>query len=182
MSHNTNTKVVNRYAHIVLEHAIQNNNLKQIYEGVCFLQKHIHSNPSLEKIMANPTISRIEKKKLLEVLYKKHIHVTLWKFIMIILDQSQISKLSKILSAFISNYQDYMGIKSAVLTTAVALPKTLVNQFIQELKKIGNCKKILLKQQVDPSIIGGYILHMDPITLNKSIKHQLNLLEKTFNG
>ncbi|ROT47214.1 ATP synthase F1 subunit delta [Candidatus Cardinium hertigii] len=173
----TSQKLITRYANVFLAYATQSGELKAIGNGVTLLQNQFKAAPILDNILHNPTIPRVEKHKLLEKICKDALHPILWNFIEIIIDQYQIGLLKEILISFQSAYQEYIGIATAVVTTAVAIPAVLTKSFIEEVKQLVFCKEVLLVQQVDPSIIGGYILQIGALKLDKSVKHSLRLLK-----
>ena len=85
-----------------------------------------------------------------------------------------------ILACFIDDYQVYMRLGNALLTTAIPLPETLVAVFIDKVKQLGDYKEVVLEQRVDTAIIGGYILQIGMLKVDRSIKHQLYSLKNSF--
>ena len=175
-----NKKLIARYANVFLAHAMQSESLEQLNDGVAFLQNMFRDNPSLGGVLHNPTIPRSEKEKILEKLCKNDISPLLWRFLKIIIEQRQVEQIKEILSVFLVEYRSYIGIQSAVLTTTVPLTEVLLERFIEEVKQLKGCKEVLLEQHIDPSIIGGYILQIGTLKLDRSVKHQLNLLKNSF--
>ncbi|TSJ80841.1 MAG: ATP synthase F1 subunit delta [Candidatus Cardinium sp.] len=170
-------KIAQRYASVFLAQAIQNGTLTTINSDLSFLQNQFKDHPILDNLLNNPTIPRCEKQQLLQKICSQNLSPMVWKFLEIIIDQHQIGLLKEILTAFSIAYRHHIGIQSATLITAVALPEALTKKLIEEVKKWVPCKEVLLKQQIDPSIIGGYILEMDALKLDRSIKYDLHALQ-----
>ena len=176
----TNKKLVARYASVFLSYAIAYKQLEEVRVGVSFLQQMFDLHSSLDKVLRNPTILPAEKEKLLETLCKHKITPFLWKFIVCIIQQRQVEQLKAILACFIDDYQVYMRLGNALLTTAIPLPETLVAVFIDKVKQLGDYKEVVLEQRVDTAIIGGYILQIGMLKVDRSIKHQLYSLKNSF--
>lgn len=170
-------KIAARYASVFLAQVIQNGTLKSISNDFFFLQNQFKDYPKLNDLLNNPTIPRAEKRKLLKKICTQPISPMLWRFLEIIIDQYQIGLLQEIVIAFSAAYRDHMGIQSALLITAIALPEALINRLVEEVKRWVPCKEVLMEQQIDPSIIGGYILQMGTLKLDRSIKHHLHTLQ-----
>ena len=176
------SKIADRCARILLEYAIETDSLEEIYRNVQFLAPYFQDSSELAKILGNPTITRADKMNVLEQLFKEQVHSALWRFIVVIMNQNQIGQFEHIVSYFITLYKEHMGIKDATITTAIDLPKSFINEFKGELKKRLGCKRLILKQQTDPAIIGGYILDVAPLTLDKSVRTQLSRLKDIFSN
>lgn len=178
MAHNK--KIIARYASVLLKHAVKYGVLEAISKGVSLLQNQFKDNPTLDGVLNNPTIARSEKHKLLEKICKAEVDPLLWKFLEIIIDNSQIGYLKEILIATRVLYCAHVGIQFARLTTAIALPENFTKRFIEEAKQVVACKKVVLEQRIDPSIIGGYILEIGGFKIDKSVKHHLHTLQSHF--
>ena len=172
-----NKKIATQYASVFLAQAIQSGTLTRINSDLSFLHNQFRDHPTLDSLLNNPTIPHVEKRKLLKKICHQGLSPMLWRFLEIIIGQHQIGLLKEILTAFSVAYRDHIGIQSAILTTAVAVPETLIKRLTEEVKKWVPCKEVLLEQQIDPSIIGGYILQIGELKLDKSIKHGLHALQ-----
>ncbi|CDG49744.1 ATP synthase F1 subunit delta [Cardinium endosymbiont of Bemisia tabaci] len=170
-------KIAARYASLFLAQAIQNKILTSIHHDLSFLQNQFRDHPLLDELLNNPTIPRSGKRKLLKKICTQPLSPMLWRFLEIIIDQNQIGLLEEILTAFWVAYRGHMGIQSALLTTATPLPEALIKPLTEEVKKWVPCKEVVMKQQIDPSIIGGYILQMGTLKLDRSIQHALHTLQ-----
>ncbi|TDG95367.1 ATP synthase F1 subunit delta [Cardinium endosymbiont of Culicoides punctatus] len=181
MAHNNNKRIT-RYASILLKHAVKNELLEEMKDGILFLQDQFKKNPTLDCVLNNPTIPRSNKYKLLEILCKEAVGSLLWRFVEIIIEQRQIGSLKEILIYSWALYHKHIGIQSARLTTAVALPNNFIERFVEEIKHFVACNQVILEQQIDPSIIGGYILEIGDARIDKSIKHHLHTIQNHFIG
>jgi F-type H+-transporting ATPase subunit delta len=78
---------------------------------------------------------------------------------------------------FNSYYKKKIGIKEASITTAGKLSashKKEILNFITKKFKV----KIELKEQINPSIIGGFVLRIEDQQINASLEAQLNKIKR----
>jgi F-type H+-transporting ATPase subunit delta len=69
------------------------------------------------------------------------------------------------------------GIKHAVVTTAVAIDETEKSKITNQLEKITG-KKVTVKLQVNPNIIGGMVARIEDTLIDGSIRNRLDLLKR----
>ncbi|MGD0854983.1 MAG: ATP synthase F1 subunit delta [Dehalococcoidia bacterium] len=69
------------------------------------------------------------------------------------------------------------GIKHAVVTTAVAVDETEKQKITSQLEKITG-KKVTVKLQVNPNIIGGMVARIEDTLIDGSIRNRLDLLRR----
>jgi len=68
------------------------------------------------------------------------------------------------------------GIVEARLITARSLDQALASQIREELEK-NTGKKVEMKLEVDPSLIGGIVVILGDKIIDRSIRHQLSQLK-----
>jgi F-type H+-transporting ATPase subunit delta len=73
---------------------------------------------------------------------------------------------------------DHYGIKSAEVTTAIALDATESERLGNYLEAIVR-KKIRINSQIDPDILGGFIARIDDSLIDGSIRNKLDMLKKS---
>jgi F-type H+-transporting ATPase subunit delta len=66
-----------------------------------------------------------------------------------------------------------------MVTTAVPLTPSLEKKILAQVEKITS-NKITLENQIDESIIGGFILRIGDLQYNASISNKLNNLKREF--
>ena len=96
------------------------------------------------------------------------------RFISLVLEHKRIEFFTFILSSFISQYEEEMGIRTGTLI--VAHP---VDGLVERLEEILTPEKhttICLHTIEDPSLIGGFIFEMDNTRVDASVKHKLELI------
>ena len=80
--------------------------------------------------------------------------------------------------SFIDQYRERKHILMGKLTTAVEAP-----ELVKHLEKLGSLKTdstVVIKSNIDPSIIGGYIMEIDGYRLDASVANQLRNIRRQF--
>jgi F-type H+-transporting ATPase subunit delta len=72
---------------------------------------------------------------------------------------------------------DSRGIKHALVTTAVPVDDTEKQKITGQLEKITG-KKVLVKLQVNPSILGGMVARIEETLIDGSVRYRLDMLRK----
>jgi F-type H+-transporting ATPase subunit delta len=73
-------------------------------------------------------------------------------------------------------YNRHNDIKEAVVITATPINKDLEEKILSKIN-VADIKSINLKNIVDPSILGGFIIRFDGKEYNASVKQNLNNLK-----
>ena len=82
-------------------------------------------------------------------------------------------------SKYLALYAEANGDQTAVVTTAVALEGDLEVKVLDKLKSLTG-KNVTVKNIIDESIIGGFILRVGDLQYNASVSNQLNKLKREF--
>jgi F-type H+-transporting ATPase subunit delta len=82
---------------------------------------------------------------------------------------------------FIHETKKYKGITESVLTTAVKVDDKVRKQITDLISEVFKTK-VELKANVDPEIVGGFILQIDDNYIDASIKNKLRKIRKELRG
>jgi F-type H+-transporting ATPase subunit delta len=66
------------------------------------------------------------------------------------------------------------------VTTAVPLSSELEGKVMDKVKELTGSEKVTLTNEIDPAIIGGFILRVGDIQYNASIANQFGNLKREF--
>jgi F-type H+-transporting ATPase subunit delta len=84
-----------------------------------------------------------------------------------------------ILRNFVTLYRRSIGVCKAHLT-AVAPPSEHLLQSLQALVKGKTGADVIFDVDVDPSLVGGFVLDLDSYLLDASVKRQLEMIREQF--
>ena len=88
--------------------------------------------------------------------------------------------MGSVAKSFIDLYNDEQGIKVANVITAVPLSSELEEKVMAKVKELTKSEKVSLKSEINPEIIGGFILRVGDIQYDASIANQFRKLEREF--
>ena len=99
-------------------------------------------------------------------------------FLKLLVEKHLISDFSRIAAKYYSLYNEVRGIENVEVITAVPISDEAASKIKEKLsRKIG--KKIIIKNTVNPEIIGGVKLRYSGIQLDSSIKTKIKKFEES---
>ena len=126
--------------------------------------------------MSNSLINHKEKKKVILLLKKKNSPLTI-KLIDLLIYNKRLPLLADVAIRFVDLYNKYNNIKEATVITASPINSDLQSQILSKIN-VSNIKSIRIINEVDPEIIGGFIVRYDGKQYNASVKQNINNLKK----
>lgn len=99
----------------------------------------------------------------------------LCRFVALVKSKGRENYLKLILHSFVSLYDREHGIRVAHLTTAVPAP-----ELEEQLRGVLKGCRLVFDTKVDPSIVGGFVLVVDDLMMDASVKRQLDLIRSQF--
>lgn len=168
-----------RYAKALLDFAVKNGNEEQVYNEVITLAGSFSNVPELRKTVDNPVLAKNIKLDLLsEAAGGKNISEELKRFFMLVLDAKREKFLQFMAWSFIDQYRESKSILIGKLTTAVE-NQSLIN-YLEEMAGKKTHSHVEIKSEIDPSILGGFIMELDGYRLDASIATQLKKVRQQF--
>jgi F-type H+-transporting ATPase subunit delta len=175
-------KAASRYVKSLLNLAVDKGVLEQVHADMLAFDKVLSENRALLTTLRSPIIKHYKKKNILESLFRGRFNDLTLAFFKIITEKNREGLLPLIAKEFHNAYNEHQGIGRASVVTAVPLDKELREELLAVAKKVVGKSKVELTEEVDPSIIGGFILNAGSQQIDSSIKHKLKLLQLNFNN
>jgi len=169
------------YADALFSSAVEENRLEEVkadLEGVCEAFKE---NTAFFGMMDSPTFEKEEKVKILKEVFEGKTEILLYNFIRLLCDKKRMSLFSKIAESFFASYRDYHGFLEVNAVSAVALSDGQKEKLKEKLSALTG-KKILLKNKIDTSVIGGVILRYDNKEIDGSVQKKIDSLREAVRG
>lgn len=173
------TTLNRRYAKSLLDLSIERDSLEQVKADMGYVLEVIESSRDLRVLLKSPVVNGDKKKAILEEIFGKGISELTYAFIKIILSKGRESELQGIAQGFQNLYRIHKGIEEAVITTAHTLTEAQREDIRTKLKALTG-HSIDIKEQIDPSIIGGVRIRVGDRQYNGSIAYQLEQLKRQF--
>jgi F-type H+-transporting ATPase subunit delta len=175
-------KAASRYVKSLLNLAVEKGVLDQVHDDMIAFEKVLNENRALLTALRNPIIKHYKKKNILDALFRGRLNELTLSFFRIITEKNREVLLPLIAKEFHNAYNEHQGIGRASVITAAPIDKELREQILAVAKKVVGKQKVELKEEVDPSLIGGFILNAGSQQIDSSIKHKLKILQLNFNN
>ena len=165
-----------RYAKAIISYGLENDNLDILFEEIMSLIKTLESSEDLTSFIANPTISKDIKKKVLNDLTSESLPNTS-SVIKLLSQNNRVDMLLDVCNRFVKQYNVQKDIVEVTVTSPVEVSEELessIKEYLQSMKK----GKIKLTKKHDKSLIAGFILDYDNTRLDASVKKRLDKMKK----
>lgn len=173
------TRAALRYAKATLNLAKEKGLAKEINNDMLLIDKTIEENHDLLNMLKSPIIKSAVKKSILTKLFEGKVNVISLGLIRLLIENKRLSLLPLVAVEYTVIYDFLKGVEIAHVTSAVPLNKDLENRILKKVREMSG-KDISLKNIIDPSIIGGFILRVGDKQYDSSISSRLNQLSANF--
>lgn len=172
----TGTRAAIRYAKAILEMAQATGNAGQVNDDMAQVAATIKGNEELRAFIASPNVKGEMKESALKEIFGGSQNVTQGLF-KLLLENKRFDILEQVAVQYNMQYDVMNNIQEAVVTTAFPITPDLESKVLSKIKEFSD-KKIVIKNIVDPAIIGGFILRLGDKQYNASIANQLTTLKR----
>lgn len=169
--------IAKRYAEALFDQAGKHKNAKKIWEELHNLAELSGKSADFANLIKNPLIFAHEKEVVFKTLKDSgKISKILYDFLCLLIEKKRLAILAEI-DMEISKLVLAQNGEIEVEATFAATPKTEMKKELE--KKISDItgKKVILKEIVDPSVIGGVKVRMGSMLYDATVKGQLEKLK-----
>jgi len=168
-----------RYAKALFDLAIEQNFLDMAYHDMVLVNNICKSNKDFDSLLTSPIIRTDKKQAIIREIFSNQVHPVSLSFLLLILKKRREVNLKTIAMSFIAEYKENKGIKVAHLKTASEVDVNIKEEFKSILATQTN-KKIELQEEVNPEIIGGFVVTIDDKQADSSVSTKIQRLRKEF--
>jgi F-type H+-transporting ATPase subunit delta len=170
------TTSVKRYAQAVFEIALESNKLKEWQSDLRKIARLIQDT-EFASLIENPKLPFELKAKLAREILGK-INPMALNLVYLLIAKGKLKNAGQLADEYERLLNDHYGIKTAEVTTAIALDNTERERLSHHLEAIIG-KKVSVNIQVNPDILGGFIARIDDSLIDGSIRNKLEMLKKS---
>lgn len=174
------SKVARRYAKSLFGLALERNVADVIYQDMELLHNTCASSRDLVALLRNPIVQGDKKAAIIKALFSTKVNELTNAFMNIVIDKGRESDLNGIAGAYIQLFKDFKGIVTAHIATPVALDPTMRETILKMLNKAKG-DKVELIEEIDPSLIGGFVLTVGDEQHDTSISRKITMLRREYN-
>jgi F-type H+-transporting ATPase subunit delta len=173
------TRAAIRYAKAVLDLAQTQKAAQAVNEDMLQISNSIKESKDLSDMLHSAVIKSSDKKEALLKVFPSA-NPMLSGLLDVLVKNKRVNILGDIASKYVELFEKSQNLVVATVTTAVPLTDDLKNKVLAKVKELTSADKIEIKNTVDETIVGGFILRVGDIQYNASIADQLNKLKREF--
>ena len=170
-----NIKIAQPYAEAFLELATKNS-LETTINDLSCLSTALNNSSDLKKLLSNPLVNAQNKKSIIKSIFGEKIDNNTLKFLLVLCDRGRISYLGPILEKATELAYKAASIEIVKVTSSTLLTSSQQESLISKLKKMTGADQIKLEINVNPNLIGGFVVQVGSKIIDTSIQGQLRQL------
>ena len=172
-------QVASRYAKSLIDLAQEQNALEAVKSDIEQFIRVGKENPQLLAVLKNPIIRPDKKSAILENIFGASVSKVVIAFFNIVTKKGRAEVLYATAKEFINQYNNSQNIVKASVVSAIALSDDNRKEIIALVKQ-ATSGNVILNEEVDADLIGGFVLTVGDKQVDTSIANKLNKLKKDF--
>ncbi len=186
--------IATRYATALLKLVEETGSGELVAAQVQVIEKALDEVPDFRRAVDDPAVAAVQKISLFEAALKDSMAQELHKFLELLIRNGRIGDVRLVLTTFVTEYYRSRHIKRARLVVAdpalldpvpvegslrQAQRPALESRLRDLVEKQTGCK-LILKTEVNPSLIGGFVFEVEGTVLDASVSRQLDVIRHQF--
>lgn len=166
-----------RYSLALYEVAEEKGKIEEYRKAFKEIIQVIYGNEELLQLIKHPQISTSKKKKIFIKIFKGKIDEDLLSFLLILIEKGRILYLKEKQRELEKIYFERHNMLLAHIKTVIPLDEEDRRDLKEKLEKKYN-KEVVLKEEIDRSIIGGVYVRVGDDVIDGTIKSKLNEMKR----
>ena len=167
-----NVILAKKYGRAIYEIAAEQHCLEQTEEDLRLIADTMEKSKELGDILNHPLLAKDVKKDTISKLFADKVQPIVLQFCCVVIDKGRIADFAAMVDVYATLAHHGMGMEEATVTSALPLTKSQVDAIKAKLMEMTG-SKIIMKQKVDASLIGGFTIRMGDRLIDGSIARQL---------
>ena len=173
------SKVSNRYARSLFLLSHERGIEEAVYNDMKLIDSVCLSNRDFILMLRSPIIKADKKQQILKAIFGDKINLLTAEFLFILARKRRENYIGAIAHSYIDLYLANKGIRRALLLTAYPIDEEM-RKIAHELVFDNYGTRIELKEEVDPALIGGYIIRVGDMQADTSLSTKIRRLRRAF--
>lgn len=161
------------YATSLMDIAYKENLQDVILNELLSIKNSISENKDIIKLMHSPILKKTEKEDVLDKIFNGKVNNYTLNFLKVISSNNRFNDVISIIDEVKEEYNDRNNISEVEVQTAVLLTKEQSEKLLSKLEKKLN-KKVIIKNKLNPEILGGAVIKLKNEQVDASVKKSLN--------
>lgn len=172
------TRVAYRYAKSLVDLAAEKGVLDQVNGDMAGIESVFKQNHELASVMKNPIIQTDKKAAILRALFETKVSLITMSLLTLLTNKNRENIVFEISSEFQKQYREKLGIKIVEVTTTQSITDDQRANFKSIMASKANVVELV--EKIDESILGGFVLRMDDLQVDESVRTKLQTIKKNF--
>ena len=169
------TEVGSVYGESLYELAKDESLGKVIGEQLAVLQESFRQEPDFVRLLSSPNLTKVERCQILDDSFRGKVHPYVLNFLKILTEKGYMRYFSDCCDAYTALFDQDNGILRVDAVSAVALSQQQADKLKQKLARITG-KEIVLRNRINPAVLGGVRLDYDGQRLDDTVSHRLDAI------
>ena len=174
-----NVKLSKRYAKALFDLAKEKGLLEQVKADMDFIHSTLVECKELLSVLNSPIINNDKKIAVLKQIFGGNIQEMSLGFLNILTVKNRESFLDEIANQFKLTYKEHLGIKTAFVKSPIKIDSSTKAKLEELVRKATN-QQVELIEEIDSTMLGGFILKFDDQQLDASISTRIKQLQDEF--
>lgn len=169
--------VSQRYCDALFELANDDEDLNLFKQNLCIVSETFKENKEFLDILEHPTISKADKKDIINTVFEGKISQNILNFLNLLIDRNRMFAFFAIVHLFNNKFNEKRNIMCVEVVSAIEIDDEIKNKLIRKLESIYQ-KNVCLDVSTDKNIIAGMILKVGDNVIDGSIKTKLEKMKR----
>lgn len=174
-----NVKLASRYAKALYDFAVERKQLDEVYADVLVITRLLKIHKDLNRCIESPIIPHSKKVGIFVTIFEHNVSQVTLGFLKLLLEKKREPALMLILEEFVKCYYHYHNIKIANFVTSQPVGEELIEK-VKSLLEDKTHSEVKMKTEINPQILGGFILKVDDYVYDASILREIEKLKRDF--
>jgi F-type H+-transporting ATPase subunit delta len=174
------SKISVRYVRAIFQSAQEKKILDKVYQDMIFISE-ICKNKETKEFLHSPIIIPSKKEAIFHKMVEGNVEKITLSLLDLIVMNGRESFIPAIARNFIHETKKFKGVTESVLTTAIKVDDNVRKQIIDLISTVFKTE-VELKENLDPEIVGGFILQVEDNYIDASIRNKLRKIKKELIG
>jgi len=162
-----------RYAKALLELSDEKQIIEEVYSDMKEMQTLLFESYELRNFLKTPQIDDKTKSRLVHQIFAPYFQELTIRFFTLLIRKGRSKLVIYIVLQFIELYREQNGFVSATIKTATPLLDEMKRKIVEKVQKATGKEKVELKEQIDKTLLGGFILYYDGNCYDASVRNNL---------
>ena len=164
-----------RYARAIFGAALEENKLPRVAGDLANVLAVNRQNPAFLNFLLTPEVLTDGKEEFIRTVIGPWADPLTVNFLFLLMDKKRTAHLTEICRDVQMLYEEHQGLVRAEVLSAVALDPAQEARLKRELDRLTG-KDVRLEKRVDPSVLGGVIVHLGKKVIDRSLRRGLREL------